>query len=103
MYVCMYVCMYVGDGGCARVWVCIAASGAAYDGVEPGHGADRAPQQQDLAPPACPYHRRLLHVCMHVCMYVLYVCMYVCMYVCTVCTVCMYGMYVWYVCMYVCM
>ena len=58
LYVCMYVCMYVGDGGCARVSVCIAASGAAYDGVEPGHGADRAPQQQDLAPPACPYHRR---------------------------------------------
>ena len=53
---CMYVC--VGDGGCSRVSVCIAASGAAYDGVEPGHGADRAPQQQDLAPPACPYHRR---------------------------------------------
>ena len=52
----MYVCMYVGDGGCARVSVCIAESGAAYDGVEPGHGADRAPQQQDLAPPACRYH-----------------------------------------------
>ena len=58
MYVCMYVCMYVGDGGCARVCVCVAASGAPYDGVEPGHGADRAPQQQDLTPPACPYHRR---------------------------------------------
>jgi len=81
MYVCMYVCMYVylleclfcvGDGGCAWVSVCVAAGGAPYDDVQPGHGSDRARQPNDVAPPACRYH--VGHTFNYVSMYYMYVC-----------------------------
>ena len=86
----MYVCVYVGDGGCAWVPACVAAGGPPYDDVEPGHGRDRAEQQNDAASPACRHHvwhnPSLMHMsALHDVLYVLgitCVCMYVFMFVC---------------------